>query len=360
MLIKKLNEITFQEVIDVLKNSGLVVLPFDTCYGICCNPYDQKAVDKLFAYKARREGKAISIAVTNMEMASQFVEINDTAKSFYERFLPGPFTLISKSKHILAKGLEAENGTQAIRIPDHKWILGLVKEYNNPITSTSANQSYQKTPYKVEDLLENSSKKHLDLIDLIVDGGTLPYNPPSTVIDTTLGDLQVLRKGSFLPEGAKSNKVISLSQEETINFGVEMLLKFEKNLSFRPLIFALQGDLGAGKTQFTKGVAKALKVTERVQSPTFILSREYDLKDKNRLFHIDTWRLEKEEDLKDIGLEEMLKKNEKSEFYNVVVIEWADKFLEYLRKLDVNVKVIWIEIKADGENDVKREIRWSE
>jgi L-threonylcarbamoyladenylate synthase len=360
MTIKKLSEISFDEIIKVLKNSGLVVLPFDTCYGICCDPYDQKAVDKLLAYKARREGKAISISVTDINMASKFVEINDTAKSFYDRFLPGPFTVISKSKHVLAKGLEAENGTQAVRIPDHKWILDLIKAYDHPITSTSANQSYQKTPYKIEDLLDNSSKKHLELIDLIVDAGGLDYNPPSTVIDTTLGDLQVIRKGSFLPEGTKVNELITLSEEETINFGEKLLQDFEKNLSFRPLIFALQGDLGAGKTQFTKGVAKALGITERVQSPTFILSREYDTKDRNKLFHIDTWRLEKEEDLKDIGFEDMLKKSAKSEFYNVVVIEWADKFLEYLRRLDTNLKMIWIEIGSDSENENKRTIKWSE
>jgi L-threonylcarbamoyladenylate synthase len=389
MKIVNLNDVSFDEVIDVLKNDGLIIYPTETCYGVGCNPLSQKAVDKLFQYKARREGKAVSIAVPSIELAKKFVQLNETAQSFYERFLPGPFTIISSELRVpnyerLANGIASENGSVGVRIPDYKWVLELLQKYQNPITATSANQSYQKTPYKIQDILDNASKKSLELIDLVIDAGALPHNPPSTVIDTTLSEVQILRKGAFLPEGTKINEVISNSESETIDFGAKMLEKFQTNLEYRPLIFALQGDLGAGKTQFTKGIAKAMGITEQVQSPTFILSREYSAA-QNILYHIDTWRLESDEDFEAIGFEQMLKQtsdiryqtsmpqeigkalsiSEASEVcslksYDVVVIEWADKVLEYLRKLDVNHKIIWVEITADKNDENKRLIRWSE
>lgn len=359
MRIVKIEEISYEEIIDVLNKSGLVILPFDTCYGISCNPTDQKAVDKLLSYKARREGKAISIAVSDIAMARKFVEINETAQNVYDRFLPGPYTVISKSSGKVAEGIAAENNTLGVRIPDKQWIIDLVSTYNHPITSTSANQSYQKTPYKINDILDNASKKSLELVDLVIDAGELPYNPPSTVLDTTLGDVQVVRKGKFLPENAKINEVTTNSESETISFGKEMFEQFSTNLEFRPLVFALQGDLGAGKTQFTKGLAQSMQIDEPIISPTFILAREYDSPQGNKLIHIDTWRLENDEDFEGLGIKDMLLSDDDFK-HNVLSIEWADKVSDYLRKLDTNLKVIWIEITADTKDENKRSIKWSE
>jgi L-threonylcarbamoyladenylate synthase len=361
MRIVNQEDISYKEIIDVLNNSGLIIFPTETCYGVGCNPLDQKAVDKLLAYKARREGKAISIGVINEEMAAKYVTINDTAKKIYDRFLPGPFTVISKSHGTVARGIEAENQTIGIRIPDYPWFLKLVEHYNNPITTTSANQSYQKTPYTISDILENATPKALELIDLIIDAGELPHNPPSTVMDTTLGEVQVVRKGHFLPKEARIREVVSNSEAETIALGSQMVEMFRANLEFRPILFALQGDLGAGKTQFTKGVAEAMGITKPILSPTFILSREYTSPEGNMLFHIDTWRLENAMDVKELGIEEMFTiKDRSSKAHNIVVIEWADKIVEYLRELNENIKIIWVEIVQDGTDDNRRVIKWCE
>jgi L-threonylcarbamoyladenylate synthase len=374
MKIVRIEEITYDEVIEVLENSGLVIYPTETCYGVGCNACDQKAVDKLFSYKARREGKAISIAVADRAMAEEYVEVNDTAAKIYERFLPGPFTVISKGKNRVAEGIQAEDGTQAIRIPDYAWIRDLVSKYRKPITATSANQSYHRTPYKVSDITENASPKALELIDLIIDAGELPHNPPSTILNTVQGDVQVLRKGQFLPENAVVEEIVSCSEADTIAFGEKMLHKYSKNLKFRPVLFALQGDLGAGKTHFTKGIAAAMSIEKQIQSPTFILAREYSSPIGNRLHHIDTWRLETMEEARELGIEEMLSEkrpyipdvlpiaemNPGEPVASVIVIEWADKIVEYLRDLNVNTKIIWIEIVKDQTDESKRLIRWSE
>jgi L-threonylcarbamoyladenylate synthase len=362
MKIVRSNGITTAELVDVLKNDGVIIFPFDTCYGLVCDPTNQKAVDKLLAYKSRREGKAISVVVDSVEMADHFVEIGTSARNFIGNFLPGPFTIVLKSEHKFAQGIEAENGTVGIRITDFKPIQDLVTAFGSPLTSTSANQSYQKTPYKVEDILETANPKNLELIDLIIDAGELPKNSPSTVLDMSNEDIQVLRKGSIIPDGVKFKERQSNSVEETIELGREIMENFRTNLEFRPIIFALQGDMGAGKTHFTKGIAQSLGIREEIQSPTFIISREYDLQGGNRLYHMDTWRLELKnnfEELEDIEFNKMLEKTSASNF-NIISIEWADKIQEYLQKLDLNLKIIWIEIVIDPENENVRTIRWSE
>jgi len=148
-----------QEAIKVLKTDGLIIYPTETCYGIGVDATSQKAVDKLLAYKKRPEGKAIAIAVSDQKMAQQYVTVNETAKNIYKNFLPGPITIISKSKNKVAKGLEAEDATLGIRIPNYSLTLEIIKKFGFPVTTTSANVSYKKTPYSSDDILKNTTKK---------------------------------------------------------------------------------------------------------------------------------------------------------------------------------------------------------
>ena len=87
----------------------------------------------------------------------------------------------------------------------------------------------------------------------------------------------------------------------------------------RGLVIALSGDLGAGKTELVKGVARGLGITARVHSPTFTLVNEYG-GGRLRLFHLDLYRLETPEQIVAAGLEEFLQPD------GVTVVEWAEKF----------------------------------
>ncbi|MBI4090536.1 MAG: tRNA (adenosine(37)-N6)-threonylcarbamoyltransferase complex ATPase subunit type 1 TsaE [Candidatus Komeilibacteria bacterium] len=90
-------------------------------------------------------------------------------------------------------------------------------------------------------------------------------------------------------------------------------------------VIALEGELGAGKTVFVKGIAKALGITTVVQSPTFVLMKVYEVQHHavRRLVHVDCYRLDGSSDLRAVGLEEYL-----HDSTSVVVIEWADKVPE--------------------------------
>ncbi len=348
MKIIKCDENSVNIAVKVLRDGGLVIYPTETVYGVGADATNNKAIEKLSRYKERPFGKPYSIAVDSEKMASKYVELNETAKKLHHEFLPGPLTVISKGKHKVAFGIESENGTLGVRIPDYKLVFNIVNKFGSPITSTSANASYKKRPYKVSDILENISDKQKRLIDLIIDAGELPKNEPSTVIDTTLDDATTLRQGEI--RFNRENEILSQGEEGTQNLAKELWQKYEEYLGKRSIIFALQGEMGTGKTQFTKGLAKAMGINELVTSPTFAIENEYGEKNK-KLYHFDTWRLENSDEMRDLGFEKLIKDK------SVVSIEWAEKVVDLIREIDDEAIVIWVNMKF-GKKVNDRLISW--
>lgn len=107
-------------------------------------------------------------------------------------------------------------------------------------------------------------------------------------------------------------------------------------------VIALMGDLGAGKTTFTQGFARALGITEKVISPTFVITRQHQIPDKDRwLFHIDLYRIEQDIDINESGIQEMIGQTD-----SIVLIEWPEKILNKLPS-----KTLKISIKKISENE---------
>lgn len=342
------------QAVTVLKSGGLVIYPTETVYGIGAGATNPGAIKKLSKYKNRPFGKPYSIAVAGQKMAEEYVELNATAKNLYREFLPGPLTVISKGKHKVAPGIESEDGTLGIRIPAYKLVIDVVSKLGKPITATSANASYKKRPYKISDILENISEKQKGLIDLIIDAGELPPNEPSTVIDTTFDDPVTLRQGEI--KFSDKNSVVSQSEENTQNIAKEIWQKYEKHKNKRAIVFALQGEMGTGKTIFTKGLARAMGIKELVTSPTFNLINEY-----HGLTHIDAWRFEKSDELMALGFNDLI--NNKS----VISIEWAERVADIIREFDDEAVIVWVKIeflpreasaKWGGNTDNIRLISW--
>lgn len=365
-----------QKTIEVLLNDGLVDFPSDTVYGLLADATNPKAVDKLLSFKERKPGHAISVFVSDKNMAEKYVVLNQNAENVINNLLPGPFTVVCKSKHKTDLRLEAENGTLGIRIPNFPLINNLVNLYGKPITATSANLSGLPANYSVSSLLHAISEKKKNMLDLVIDGGTLPKHKPSTVIDTTSGELKTLRLGDWFPSAP--NKLISKSEEETIELGRFLATKFIKKSLSKPIIFLLQGELGTGKTILTKGIGKTLKIKEEIISPTYTLSYEYDspltpksisqmididvkgishsitneLTNNIKLIHYDLYRIESPEELKE------LKFIENFVCGNIYVIEWPERIPEKLiSALKKSAEIAYISLKHLAENT--REICWT-
>lgn len=132
----------------------------------------------------------------------------------------------------------------------------------------------------------------------------------------------------------RSYTLISGSQEETYNIGriIASLLKSGD-------VIALTGDLGAGKTVLTKGIASGLDVSREPNSPTFVILNVYQ--GRLTLNHFDLYRISSADELSDIGFEEIIYGN------GVSVIEWADKITELLPEDTITVEIS----HGDGENN---------
>ena len=112
----------------------------------------------------------------------------------------------------------------------------------------------------------------------------------------------------------------------------------------RGCVIALSGDLGAGKTQLVKGIARGLGIAACVHSPTFTLVNEYG-GGRLRLFHLDLYRLETPEQITAAGLEEFLQPD------GVTVIEWAEKLKAEGRRQKAETKWIFVKIEILGESE---------
>ena len=122
-------------------------------------------------------------------------------------------------------------------------------------------------------------------------------------------------------------KITTHSEEETI----ELAENFESE-KFPNMIICLDGDLGSGKTLFTKGIAASLGIEENITSPTFTIVKEYE--GELPLYHMDVYRLDGNTD--GVGIEEYFHKG------GVVVIEWANMIKDILpeERLDIKIKTV--------------------
>lgn len=367
MEILDLKKISEQEVIDktcrILQAGGLVIFPTETTYGAGVDATNPAAVEKLLDYKSRREGKPLSIAVVDKNMASEYVEINGQANKLYDKFLPGPITVVSKSLNKVAPGVNSEFGTLGVRIPDYQLILDVLKNFKKPVTATSANASGKKRPYIIQDILDNLSQKQKKLISLILDAGELPHNEPSTVIDTTLSAPLTLRAGGdddFSVQTLQCNvsTLISSSPAETQVIAGKLLLKNWEKLSpkggspsgrkTKYLIIGLNGPLGSGKTIFAKGAAKFLQIEEEITSPTYTYINEYDFdrhKVKGKFYHLDLWKIDSQESFDLLQMPELLK----TQIPTLLIIEWWNQIADFAKKQGINPDLIIDFSEKDNE-----------
>lgn len=331
---------------DVLAGGGLIVVPSDTIYGLAVDASNEKAVNKLFDFKSRIPGKAISVFVSDFEMAKKYVKISKKNLNILKKILPGPYTAVLPSCHKLVKSLESEKGTLGIRIVKNDFISNLLKKFGRPITATSANMSGQSPHYFVSSFLNSLSEKKKKEIDLIVDFGKLPRRKPSTVIDLTTSKIKILRQGDF--KLSEENDYLSGSPDETKKIARLILRKILKSRIFRPLVIILEGELGVGKTIFVKGLGEYLGIYNII-SPTFILRYEYEVKNKRikKLYHLDLYRVEEGEELEDLGFDGMLKSK------NLICIEWGEKIGEIFNYIKNNAQIVYVRMEYLSEKQRK-------
>lgn len=410
MQIIQLNKIEktkiIEQAISILENGGLVVAPTETTYGVLADATNSEAVIKVLAFKRRLPGKALSILVPNQKMAEKYVELNDQAVAMYKALLPGAYTIISRGKNWgkenieteiavenilinkkevgnkerLAPEIFSENGNVGVRIPDYELVRAIGAAFGRPLTATSANLSGGKNPYTIDDVFTGLRDKQKKLIDLVIDAGKLPSNPPSVVIDTTTTTPIALR--GELPS-TKISKKINIEKKliqvfttqnpaETQALANKIISLYQSQIAKKGLVVALDGPLGAGKTIFSQGIATALKLPEPLTSPTYTYVKEYNFlvlnkEQKNqpakagKLFHLDAWRIENEEELEFLQPQNWLGAGKLVliEWYDQIAQFWEEKYLTE-KNSPKNSPLIHLEFCPDEKNEQKRQIKLTE
>ena len=143
-----------QKAREILLNAGVVVCATDTGYLLGVDGLNPEAIRKIYAIKGRSFDKPIHLVVSDLAMAKILGEFSQEAERVFQRFMPGPLTLIVNKKPIIPDILVGGKHSVGLRMPDNHFLLRLVKATGKPITATSANRSGHLTPYTVAHVLK--------------------------------------------------------------------------------------------------------------------------------------------------------------------------------------------------------------
>jgi len=183
-----------QTVLDCLNDGGIIIYPTDTVYGIGCDIYKTKAVEKIALIKGIKKEKAnFSFICSNLSHISDFTRpINNEVYKMMKRNLPGPFTFILEANNKVPKLFQSKKKTVGIRVPDNNIIHEIVQKLGNPIMSSSVYDEDEIIEYATDPELIHEKYGHL--VDIVIDGG-YGDNLPSTIVDCTQDEITVIREG---------------------------------------------------------------------------------------------------------------------------------------------------------------------
>ena len=174
-----------------IKDGGVVIFPADTVYGIGCNPYDKNAIDKIFKIKKRDKTKQLPILGYSKQVLKQIVEFDEIANKITDKFWPGRLTLVLPLKDAKLQKLSGSTKTIAVRVPNNKCALTLLKECKL-IIGTSANISGKKS------LVDPSYLKDKVLdCDVFLNDGPIQSSGASTIIEIKNKNIKILRNGDI-------------------------------------------------------------------------------------------------------------------------------------------------------------------
>ncbi|HNW98523.1 MAG TPA: L-threonylcarbamoyladenylate synthase [Bacteroidales bacterium] len=182
------------QIVECLKNGGIIIYPTDTVYGMGCDIFQHKAVERIAQIKGIRPEKAnFSFICYDLSHLSDFTkQISNDVFKLMKRTLPGPFTYILNANNNVPKLFESKKKTVGIRIPDNSIAREIVNRLGNPIMSTSIKDNDDLLQYTTDP--ELIYERYRDIVDIVIDGGFGGIEP-STVIDCTKEEFDIIRQG---------------------------------------------------------------------------------------------------------------------------------------------------------------------
>lgn len=196
-----LTQCNLAKMISELIFGKVLVFPTETSYGLGCDATNQVAVNKVFAIKGRPDNKPLLVVVPSIEAAKRVISWNPIVEKLSEKYWPGPLTIVGEAAKLenweksLAKGVVTEDNTVAVRVTNFPMLKSVTEKLGRPLVATSANYSAEGDNYSANDVIESFKDRDVQP-DIILNSGTLPNNPPTTIVRVYDDRMVVLRQGA--------------------------------------------------------------------------------------------------------------------------------------------------------------------
>ena len=175
---------------DILNEGGIVIYPTDTVYGIGCDLFNKRAIEKIYEIKQRSKKQPFSIICADLKDISNYASVSNYAYKIMRRLLPGPYTFILEASRLVPKILMPKRKAVGIRVPDNTICLALVRELGHPIISTSVTVRENEVLSDPVDMEEEFKRR----VDMVIDGGVII--PEESSVISFLGEIpDVIREG---------------------------------------------------------------------------------------------------------------------------------------------------------------------
>ncbi len=183
-----------RHIADVLRDGGVIIYPTDTIYGLGCDIFNAKAIEKIGRIKGLNNKKInLSFICYDLsDITNYSSNMSTPVFKVLKRALPGPFTFIMNASSKTPKFVHKTKKTVGIRIPDNNISRDIVKELGHPIITTSLRHEDDIVEYLTDPV--EIFRKYKNQVDIVIDGGP-GKNKPSTVVDCTDESFTVLREG---------------------------------------------------------------------------------------------------------------------------------------------------------------------
>jgi tRNA threonylcarbamoyl adenosine modification protein (Sua5/YciO/YrdC/YwlC family) len=180
-------------IVETLRNGGIIIYPTDTIYGLGCDIYQHKAIERICRIKQVDPRKAqLSFVCYDLSHLSDFAkQLPTSVFRLLKEYLPGPYTFILPASKLVPKILQSKKDTIGLRIPDNNIARAIVKELGRPVLSASLPGEIVEDYTDPEIMYENFMHE----ADIVVDGGIGNTNP-STIIDCTGDEPILIRQGA--------------------------------------------------------------------------------------------------------------------------------------------------------------------
>lgn len=176
--------------VDALQAGGVIGYPTDTVYGIGCDLFSKKSIDRLYQIKVMDPSQKLALICPDLSSVARYAIVENAAFRILRKYLPGPYTFILEATSEVPKMVQTKRRTIGVRIPDHPVTQALVQGLGKPLISTTAaphGHAPYIDPHEIDDLFPG--------LAMVLDAG-VGGSVPTSVIDLTSTYPQVIREGA--------------------------------------------------------------------------------------------------------------------------------------------------------------------